>query len=139
MNEIPSYICWLTRTTFVFLAFCFLAVALLPEYRSIFFGIIVGSMVSFVNTKYLARKVQKMTDEAASGTGKRFKGLGFAQRAAISIGGVILAIEFPHLFEIHSLAGSLVFAPFALIIIGFFLSRHESKLNSANERGEKNA
>lgn len=139
MNEIPSYIYWLTRTTFVFLAFCFIAVALLPDYRPISFGLIVGTAVSFVNTKYLARKVQKMTDEAASGTGKRFKGLGFAQRAAISIGGVILAIEFPHLFEIHALAGSLVFAPFALVVIGFFLSRHQSKLESADERGEKNA
>lgn len=139
MNEIPSYIYWLTRTTFGFLALCFLSVAILPDYRSIAFGLIVGSAVSFVNTKYLARKVQKMTDEAASGTGKRFKGLGFAQRAAFSIGAVILAVEFPHVFEIHALAGSLVFAPFALVVIGFILSRREKKLDSDNERGEKNA
>lgn len=137
MNEIPSYIYWLTRTTFVFLALCFLAVAFLPQSRPIAFGMIVGSAVSYINTKYLAKKVSMMTEAAA--TGRRGpKGLGFAQRAAISIGAVVLAIEFPHLFEIHALAGSLVFAPFVLIVIGYFLSRHERD-NSDNERGEKNA
>lgn len=137
MTEIPGYIYWLTRTTFIFWAICLLVVALLPNYRPIAFGLIAGSAVSYVNTKYLARKVRLITEAAANGEKKK-RGLGFSQRAAVSVAAVILAVKFPQWFEMYALAGSLVFAPFALIVIGFVLSRHAER-NSANERGEKNA
>lgn len=151
MSELPKYMRWLTRVTYTMLAIGAVWMLIAPHHHPVLLGIIFGVSISCMSAYYLAYRVRKITDAAAEG--RKFRGgLGFSWRAIAAIGALVVAIEFPHEVNLQALLGSLVVAPFILLIFGIvfnlkgsreetarFEAMRQEKARLAEERGEKDA
>ncbi|MBP2001822.1 ATP synthase protein I [Paenibacillus shirakamiensis] len=126
MSELPKYRKVLTMLTLYFVALCLLLAALMPSYRSVPQGLILGSVVSWINAYYLGYKVMKVTDAAASGQSARRMGMGFGVRAALSILAVMMTVKLPMYFNVFAVVGSLVLAQFLILFIGIRFSKSNS-------------
>ncbi len=151
MNELTRYMRWLTRITYVLLAIGAIWMLIAPHHHPVLMGIILGLSISFLSSHFLLYKVRKMTDAMEEGRKVR-GGIGFVWRALVAVGGVVIAIEFPHEINLQALVASMVASPFILLIVGIFITRKESKVEMARfaerrkekeqlagERGEKDA
>ncbi|WP_172196352.1 ATP synthase subunit I [Saccharibacillus qingshengii] len=150
-SELPKYMRLLTRVTYTVLLIGAVWMLIAPHHHPVVLGIGLGASVSCMSAYYLGYKVRKITEAAAEGRKSR-GGLGFSLRALAAIGAIVVAIEFPHEVNLQALLGSLVVAPFILLIAGIAANREESraemalfeerrkeKARLAEERGEKNA
>ncbi|MFD1179165.1 ATP synthase subunit I [Paenibacillus puldeungensis] len=122
MDELSKYSRALTAGTLGFLTLCFIGGALLPDYLSILLGMALGASVSWINSYYLGRKVRRVLDIAAEGTGKRVN-MGFLTRAALAVLAVFAAMQYPHYLNVYAVAGGLAFAQLYLLFIGIRFSR----------------
>ncbi|MCQ4088119.1 ATP synthase subunit I [Saccharibacillus sp. JS10] len=151
MSELPKYMRWLTRVTYIMLAIGAVWMLIAPHHHPILLGIVFGVSISCMSAYYLGYRVRKITDAAAEG--RKFRGgLGFSWRAIAAIAAVVVAIEFPHEVNLQALLSCLVIAPFILLIFGIVFNLKESKAETARfeqkrlekerlaaERGEKDA
>lgn len=114
---------------------CLLAVFVLgwgfTDYKALFLGLVLGTCVSFVNALYTAVKVRQFGQRLLAGL--KPKGLGMLTRFSMVALAVLVAIRFPELINIPSLAVGLVLAPVVLFIDG--LADHYRIRNTRVERG----
>ena len=129
MNELSKYQLIVIRVVLFFAAFCLLISVFLPAYRLVANGLILGSAVSCFNVLYMARKIRRVADMAATVMQEKRKriGLGFGMRLLTSIVAIIIALKFPQYFNKVAVAASLVFAQFLLQIIGTVFSLGQSQ------------
>lgn len=99
------------------------------SYKTIFMGLIFGTVLGLFNSWLLARRVKRFGDMAVQG--KRLRSLGMFSRAATAIFGVFIAMEYPHIFHLYSVILGIM-TPYIVIIIHYFIQvRYE---NSGKER-----
>jgi ATP synthase protein I len=90
MDELQLHLRYTLKLFMFFTAGCFAMWALFPSVRSIAFGMILGSLASWINAMYLSRKVRTIGDMASSGVSKRMN-YGFLTRAAVVVLAVLIA------------------------------------------------
>lgn len=116
MDELVVHTKSLLRVSAFFLSSCLIAWIILPDYRTVINGILLGSSVSVLNAIHLSIKVKKLSQMALSGVKKRVN-LGFISRLALSVLAVLIAYEFEQ-FNVISTVASLVFAQFVIFGVG---------------------
>lgn len=120
MNEISSLLKSSLRLWYLLLSSFFLAWALLPAYRDIISGLILGTLVSFINSRHLAWRVQKLTKAVVDKT-KSSKGLGFGTRAALAA--LVTFICLKQGYSVVAFIIGLFFVQMAILLFGIISNR----------------
>ncbi|WP_284643119.1 ATP synthase subunit I [Paenibacillus silviterrae] len=121
MDEFAAHLKTVQRFVCLFLSVCFFAWALLPAYRPIIAGLILGTVFSFVNAMYLAWKIRQLSESALQG--KRKRGLGFGNRTAIAIIAMIIAYKLPEHFAMWSVIAGLISVQLATLLLGIISNK----------------
>jgi len=117
MDELSIRLKTVQRVVIFFLSFCFLAWAVIPGYRPLFAGWIIGTAVSMLNARYLAWKIRTLSDAALEGKRRR-GGLGFGTRAAIAVLAIWAVYKFPEHVSIWTTVTGLIFVQLATLLLG---------------------
>lgn len=99
------------------------------EYKTVFGGLILGSIMSMFNLWLLARKSIQVGEAAANG--KSVRSIGSASRFASAILATIIAMQYPEYFNLISTILGLMVA-YVIIVIDFFI--HKSNVDNGEER-----
>jgi len=99
------------------------------DYRAIFAGLILGTLLGTFNLWLLARKARQVGEAAAGG--RQARSIGSASRYASAILGAMIAIKYPEYFNVIFTVLGLVTA-YVVMIIDFFI--HKSNDNNEEER-----
>ncbi|SEN60525.1 ATP synthase subunit I [Paenibacillus sp. OV219] len=136
MDDLSGHLRTVTRITFFFLSLCFIGWALLPDYKPLFGGLILGAVASLANAFHLSWKVQRTGAFAVAGIKKR-NNLGFLTRACIALLAAVIATRY-FSFSIYGTVAGLFVAQLATLILGFIAKRNSAVRHSTDERGENN-
>jgi ATP synthase protein I len=120
MDEFSSLQQTSLRIWLFFLSAFFLAWAVLPEYRNVVTGIILGTLVSFINARHLAWRVQKLTKALVEKT-RASKGLGFGTRAAFA--GLVTFFCLRQGYSVVGFIVGLFFVQMATLLLGIISTR----------------
>ncbi|OPA75721.1 hypothetical protein BVG16_20545 [Paenibacillus selenitireducens] len=123
MDELSVRLKALQRVTFIFIAVCLLGWAFVPSMREIAAGIILGTVVSLLNSYFLANKVRNVTKVVLQDGRKRVN-LGLLTRVAMAILAVMIAIKSDGV-NVYATVAGLLFAQFIIVVIGFVQVRKE--------------
>lgn len=104
MNDLKSHMQSVFRTALFFLAFCLLVWAFVPEWQPVAAGLVLGTVISLINSRLLAYKIDLMTKHVLENTGKRIN-MGFLSRVSMSLIGVMVCLRFEQFDLISTIFG----------------------------------
>ena len=115
MNDFFAHLKTTFRLSIFLLSFTLMGWALLPEYRSYIAGFMLGTVVSIVNSCYLALKIHKIS-EAGIRREKQKVNIGFITRASLALLAVVAAIKYEQIEFSTTLAGLFTVQIIALFV-----------------------
>lgn len=127
MDELSARLKRTRQITSVIIAICMVLWAVLPVYRPLFAGLVLGGSVGSLNLAYLGRKVRIVGEMAAAqAVGKRLN-LGFLTRASLAALAAILAARSEHI----SLPGTVIglFGGYLVTLLLFIVLKQEESRN----------
>lgn len=95
------------------------------DYKTVFAGLILGTVVSFFNALYTAVKVRRFGQRVAQG--RKPGSLGMLTRFSLVGLAALIAIRYADIFHVPSLAIGLFLTPAVLWVDGLIDSLHNSK------------
>ena len=111
-----------TRAALLFAACCLLVWAVVPEWRTIAAGLVLGLAASVSNTFLLRRRVDWM-GKVVTELGPRKMGLGLAGRLATILLVVMVAKKYPEQFSLPSTLIACFLMPFVTLAYAYFLNK----------------
>jgi ATP synthase protein I len=136
MDDLSAHLRTVTRITFLFLSVCFIGWALLPEYKPLFGGLVIGAAGSLINARHLAWKVNRVGANAAE-QGTRRVNLGFLTRGCVALLAVVVSTETLS-FSLAATVAGLFTAQLATLVLGFLSRVKPVSPDPTDERGENN-
>jgi ATP synthase protein I len=124
MDEFSSLLKTSLRIWLLFLSAFFFAWAVLPAYRHEVTGLILGTIVSFISSRHLAWRVQKLTKAVAEKT-KASKGLGFGTRAALAALVTFFCLKMG--YSVVAFIIGLFFVQMATLLLGIISNRKKEQ------------
>ncbi|WP_152396316.1 ATP synthase subunit I [Paenibacillus guangzhouensis] len=121
MDDLSIHLKALQRVTFIYLAICLMGWALIPSVRSIAAGLVLGGVVSLVNSYFLAYKIRSVTKKVLEEGQKRVN-LGLLTRVAMAVLAVMVAVKSGSV-NVYATVAGLLFAQFIILFIGFTQTR----------------
>ncbi|NEW08908.1 ATP synthase subunit I [Paenibacillus sp. SYP-B3998] len=109
-----------------FLSFCLAAWALLVDYRVYIAGLMLGSIVSIINARFLAWKIDKLAAAAIEQKGRKVT-LGFLTRAAIAAFAGLVAVRYPQHFALPTTIAGYFFAQLVTLVLGILSIKMSKK------------
>lgn len=126
MDDFSAHLKTVQNVFLFFLSFCLAAWALLVDYRIYIAGLMLGSLASMINAKYLAWKIHKFTAAVIEQKGRKVN-LGFPTRAAIAALAGLVASRYPeHVALITTIVGYF-FAQLATLVLGILSIKRPKK------------
>jgi len=126
MDDFAAHLKTVQNVFLFFLSFCLVAWALLVDYRPYSAGLMLGSIVSMINARFLAWKVVKFADAVVEKTPRKGS-LGFLTRAAIAALAAIVAVRYPQYIALSTTIAGYFFAQLATIVLGILSIRKAKK------------
>jgi ATP synthase protein I len=117
MNDLHVHLHLVQRIFMLILSFCLVCWALLTEFRPYFAGLILGILVSMMNAKYLAWKIEKLSEPLKSSKKMSRMNIGFLTRASVVALAGLIAIRFEQHFQISTAIIGFFFAHFVSYVI----------------------
>jgi ATP synthase protein I len=117
MDELRIHLKSTLRLLIYFLAICFAVWALFPIARPFAFGMILGSLASWINAMYLSRKVRTIADIASSGVSRRMN-YGFLTRVAVLLLAVLIASR-SNGIDIYGVVAGYLLMQIATLVSGY--------------------
>lgn len=117
MSDLNVHLRAVSRFILFFLSLCLFCWALLPGFRPIAAGLILGALAAWINAWLLFRKVKQISDNAAE-RGKKRTRFGFLARATVMLFAALIALKVPDVNVIAVLAGYFA-AHVATLVMGF--------------------
>ncbi|MFA8438351.1 ATP synthase subunit I [Pueribacillus sp. YX66] len=71
------------------------------SYQDVFLGLILGTIISFINILFLSYRVKKASDAAVEG--RKVRSVGMMQRFALAGLAVFIVFQFPDVFHLFSM------------------------------------
>lgn len=119
MDDFTAHLKAVQKFTLFFLSFCFIAWAILPEYRAYAMGLIVGTCVSYINAQYLAMKLRQLTHAVVEKTNRKVN-LGFITRAATALLAVVIVVKYEEHIALSTTLAGLFIVQLATLLLGIF-------------------
>lgn len=116
MNDMSARLQIFTKLITYFVILCAVAWLIFPDYRIYTAGLIIGSVVSYLNSYYLSMKIRQLAQAVTSQSRKRIN-LGFLTRAAIAVLAGMWALISEQIHVGTTIAGML-FTPLVVILLG---------------------
>ncbi|MCD1260899.1 ATP synthase subunit I [Paenibacillus athensensis] len=126
MDDFSAHLKTVQNVFLFFLSFCLVAWALLVDYRPYSAGLMLGSIVSMINARFLAWKVTRFADAVIEKTPRKGS-LGFLTRAAIAALAAIVAVRYPQHIALSTTIAGYFFAQLATIVLGILSIRKSKK------------
>jgi ATP synthase protein I len=117
MDDFSAHLKTVQNVFLFFLSFCLAAWALFVEYRPYTAGLMLGSVASMINARYLAWKIHKFTDAALEKKGRKVN-LGFLTRAATAALAGLVAVRYPQHVALTTTIAGYFFAQLATLVVG---------------------
>jgi ATP synthase protein I len=117
MDDFSAHLKTVQNVFLFFLSFCLAAWALFVEYRPYSAGLMLGSVASMINARYLAWKIHKFTEAALEKKGRKVN-LGFLTRAAIAALAGLVAFRYPQYVALTTTIAGYFFAQLATLVVG---------------------
>lgn len=112
------------RGALIFAAACLLLWVIMPEWKSVCAGLLLGVFASFLNALMLRRRVE-IVGRAMENRGMRRMGLGLGSRVAMVLLVAMIAYKNPETFNLPAtLAASMVMPFFSLVSALIHHKRH---------------
>jgi ATP synthase protein I len=115
MNDFSAHLKTTFRLSIFLLSFSIMGWALLPEYRGFAAGFVLGTVVSIVNSYYLALKIHKISEVAVRRETQKVN-IGFITRASLALLAVVAAVKYEHIEFSTTLAGLFTVQIIALFV-----------------------
>lgn len=120
MNELSAYVRRIGRVVLLILAAEMLVYALWPEAKALAAGLLLGTVVSFLNAFLLQMRILRLPDLVAGAKpGKKMPSLAFVSRICMSLLAVMTAVKFPQFDLVGTLIGLFLVQFVALVGIAF--------------------
>jgi ATP synthase protein I len=126
MDDFSAHLKAVQNVFLFFLSFCLAAWAVLVEYRPYMAGLMLGSVASMINARYLAWKIHKFTAAAIEQKGRKVN-LGFLTRAAIAALAGLIAVRYPQHIALTTTIAGYFFAQLATLVLGILSIRRAKK------------
>ncbi|UJF33283.1 ATP synthase subunit I [Paenibacillus hexagrammi] len=126
MDDFSAHLKTVQNVFLFFLSFCLAAWALLVDYRVYVAGIMLGSIVSMINARYLAWKIFKMSAAVVEQKGRKVN-IGFLTRAAIAALAGIIAIRYPQHVALTTTVAGYFFVQLVTIVLGILSIKKSRK------------
>jgi ATP synthase protein I len=104
MNDLELLMKKVFRSALFFLSVCFLVWAFMPEWRTYAAGMVLGTIISLVNARILAHKIQVITTAILNNTGERVS-MGFMARTCMTLIAVMMAMKLPQFALVTTITG----------------------------------
>ncbi|WP_010279021.1 ATP synthase subunit I [Paenibacillus senegalensis] len=124
-DDLRTHMHFVFRTALFFMSFCLLVWAFVPQWQPVAAGLVLGTVISLINARLLAYKIELMTKHVMENTGKRVN-LGFIARASMSIIGVMVCLKFEQ-FDLMSAVCGLFYVQAVTLLKGL--------ISAANNNG----
>ncbi|HET7580237.1 MAG TPA: ATP synthase subunit I [Bacillales bacterium] len=118
MDEFPLYYKKVLKLLVYALSASFVLWAVLPQFRPILSGLILGEAGCLFNTSFLARKVRKVVERAVDNNKGRSQ-TGFITRACVSFLVVLISVHYSQYFNLVSTLIGLCLFHFVALFKGF--------------------
>jgi len=116
-----------TITMIYMMSACLILWAVIPEWKPVMMGLVVGLAASALNAFLLRRRVSMIT-QAALEEGSRKRGLGFGNRIAMVLLVAMLAYRYPETLNMPAaLSGSMVM-PFVILVNAIIHNVKENRI-----------
>ncbi|CAM3698948.1 ATP synthase subunit I [Cohnella lubricantis] len=135
MDELPALLKRVSRIAFFFLSMGCLGWVILPGYKPVFGGFLIGVIGGLAISWHLAWKLVRLGDAAAAGRKPR-SGLGFLTRACIGLLAGVVSVRTLE-FDLAATAAGLIVPSMATLLLGIIARRRLSDGHPTDERGEK--
>jgi ATP synthase protein I len=126
MDDFSAHLKTVQNVFLFFLSFCLAAWALLVDYRVYVAGLMLGSIASMINAKYLAWKIHKFTNAVIEQKGRKVN-LGFLTRAAIAALAGLVAFRYPQHVALTTTIVGYFFAQLATLVLGILSIKRAKK------------
>jgi ATP synthase protein I len=126
MDDFSAHLKTVQNVFLFFLSFCLVAWALFVEYRPYSAGLMLGSVASMINARYLAWKIHKFTEAALEKKGRKVN-LGFLTRAATAALAGVVALRYPQHVALTTTIAGYFFAQLATLVVGILSIRRSKK------------
>ncbi len=126
MDEFSAHLKTVQNVFLFFLSFCLAAWALLVDYRVYAAGLMLGSIASMINARYLAWKIHKFTAAVLEQKGRKVN-LGFLTRAAIAALAGLVAVRYPQHVALSTTIAGYFFTQLATLVLGILSSKRSKK------------
>lgn len=113
------------RTLLYTTAICLLVWAVVPDWRTVTLGLLLGLAASSMNAFLLRRRVEMVT-LGATGVGPRKMGLGLGSRIATVLLVAMLAYRFPEKFSMPAALLGCMVMPFILLAAAYIHNKRQS-------------
>ncbi len=121
MDQLPNLLRGVTRFTLFFLSLGCIGWAILPDYKAIFGGFMLGAIGSLMGSWHLAWKTTRLGDVITTGRKPR-SGFGFLTRAFIALLAVVVSVRYME-FNLAATVTGLFVAPLATLLLSLFARR----------------
>jgi ATP synthase protein I len=112
------------RVTLLFSACCLLIWAVVPEWRTVMAGLLLGAAASMMNALLLRKRVEWIGKAAAEKMPRR-AGAGLAGRLATVLLAAMIAHRYPEHFHLPTTLLACFFMPFAALACAYFLNKRQ--------------
>ncbi|MBH5320561.1 ATP synthase subunit I [Paenibacillus sp. GSMTC-2017] len=103
------------RVALFFSAACLLLWAVIPGWRSVFAGLLLGIGASVMNALLLKRRVELVGQVVPDGS-KRRMGLGLGSRMATVLLAAMIAYKYPETFNMPATLAACMMMPFIILV-----------------------
>lgn len=106
------------RGALFFAAACLLLWGIVPEWKSVCAGLLLGAFASVMNALLLRRRVE-IVGQALANRGMRRMGLGLGSRIAMVLLVAMVAYKYPETFNLPATLAASMVMPFILLVAAF--------------------
>ncbi|ALS26030.1 ATP synthase subunit I [Paenibacillus cisolokensis] len=113
------------RVSYFFMALFLLLWGILPAWKPVFAGCMLGLGASVVNALLLRRRTEYI-GYAAAGQGPVRRGVGLASRLATVLLAVMIAYRYPEKFDLVSTLSACFIMPFVILVTAYFQHKRDN-------------
>ncbi|GIP40935.1 hypothetical protein J31TS4_42150 [Paenibacillus sp. J31TS4] len=120
MNELSAYVRRIGRVVLLIVAAELMVYALWPEAKALAAGLLLGTIVSFLNALLLRLRIERLSElMAGMQPGKKRPSLAFVSRICMSLLAVMTAVKFPQFDLVGTIIGLFIVQFVALLGLAF--------------------
>lgn len=120
-NDLTTHLRIVFRSALYFLSLCLLVWAFMPSMKPYASGMVLGMVVSMINSRVLSTKIYQITEAVLQNNGRRVNS-GFTTRVCIILIGLMVSVKFTQ-FNITTTIVGMFYIQTASFLIGFMSSR----------------